>query len=266
MSEDGPGVVGSTAHTETWADALVAELSAVATHDRAVHERAYLKSNLEFLGASVPDIRRVATRFHREHPTLSDQALRGLVQELWGRRIHELRMVAVELLKLYRDRLTPDDAPMVEGLVRESRTWALVDGLAASVTGALVDAHPSAMETVIRLWGRTGTSGFDGRAFSRTYPACDTLQATSTASMPSQTRCWTRESFIRKAIGWVLREAGKHRPDEVVAWLEPRLDRASGITVREAVKHLPDHDRRRLLGASVRRVSSVARQLPMTQL
>ena len=48
-----------------------------------------------------------------------------------------------------------------------------------------------------------------------------------------------REFFIRKAIGWVLREAGKRRPDEVVAWLAPRTDRASGVTMREAVKYLP---------------------------
>jgi 3-methyladenine DNA glycosylase AlkD len=48
-----------------------------------------------------------------------------------------------------------------------------------------------------------------------------------------------REFFIRKAIGWVLREAGKRRPDEVAAWLGPRTHRASGVTMREAVKYLP---------------------------
>jgi 3-methyladenine DNA glycosylase AlkD len=46
------------------------------------------------------------------------------------------------------------------------------------------------------------------------------------------------EFFIRKAIGWVLRETGKRRPDEVYAWLAPRTARASGVTMREAVKHL----------------------------
>ena len=50
-----------------------------------------------------------------------------------------------------------------------------------------------------------------------------------------------REFFIRKAIGWVLREAGKRDPSAVAAWLAPRAHRASGITMREAVKYLsPD--------------------------
>jgi 3-methyladenine DNA glycosylase AlkD len=48
-----------------------------------------------------------------------------------------------------------------------------------------------------------------------------------------------REFFIRKAIGWVLREEGARRPDEVTAWLLPRAARCSGVTLREAVKHLP---------------------------
>jgi 3-methyladenine DNA glycosylase AlkD len=47
-----------------------------------------------------------------------------------------------------------------------------------------------------------------------------------------------KEFFIRKAIGWVLREAGKTRPDDVYEWLAPRADRASGVTMREAVKYL----------------------------
>jgi 3-methyladenine DNA glycosylase AlkD len=58
-----------------------------------------------------------------------------------------------------------------------------------------------------------------------------------------------REFFVRKAIGWVLREAGKSRPDEVYEWLAARTQRASGVTVREAVKHLREEQREALLAA-----------------
>jgi 3-methyladenine DNA glycosylase AlkD len=61
------------------------------------------------------------------------------------------------------------------------------------------------------------------------------------------------EFFIRKAIGWVLREVAKKRPALVVAWLEPRVRRASGVTFREAVRHLPGEDRARLLALRARR-------------
>jgi 3-methyladenine DNA glycosylase AlkD len=58
-----------------------------------------------------------------------------------------------------------------------------------------------------------------------------------------------KEFFIRKAIGWVLREAGKRRPDEVAAWLAPRTGRASGVTMREAVRYLPAPEADRLMTA-----------------
>ncbi|HVM18614.1 MAG TPA: DNA alkylation repair protein, partial [Egibacteraceae bacterium] len=58
-----------------------------------------------------------------------------------------------------------------------------------------------------------------------------------------------REFFIRKAVGWVLREVGRGDPAWVVRWLAPRTDRASGVTVREAVKYLPSDERERLLAA-----------------
>ncbi len=56
-----------------------------------------------------------------------------------------------------------------------------------------------------------------------------------------------KEFFIRKAIGWVLRETAKRRPELVADWLAPRVHRASGVTMREAVKPLPAEVRERLL-------------------
>jgi len=55
------------------------------------------------------------------------------------------------------------------------------------------------------------------------------------------------EFFVRKAIGWVLRETGKGRPEMVAGWLGPRMVRVSGVTFREAVKYLSTDQREALL-------------------
>ncbi len=57
------------------------------------------------------------------------------------------------------------------------------------------------------------------------------------------------EFFIQEAIGWVLRETGKKRPERVHECLLPRASGASGLTVREAVKYLPDSMMDEILGA-----------------
>jgi 3-methyladenine DNA glycosylase AlkD len=56
-----------------------------------------------------------------------------------------------------------------------------------------------------------------------------------------------REFFIRKAIGWVLREVGKRRPDLVFEFLRQHRDAVSGLTLREGAKYLPPAQRRALL-------------------
>jgi 3-methyladenine DNA glycosylase AlkD len=59
-----------------------------------------------------------------------------------------------------------------------------------------------------------------------------------------------KEFFIRKAIGWVLRETAKKRPDMVYEWLLPRVRRASGVTIREAIKPLSAEQRASILASS----------------
>jgi len=61
---------------------------------------------------------------------------------------------------------------------------------------------------------------------------------------------WLDErEFIRKAIGRVLRETDKKRPELVYDWLKPRIARAAGLTIREAVRWLPPREREALLAS-----------------
>ena len=58
-----------------------------------------------------------------------------------------------------------------------------------------------------------------------------------------------KEFFIRKAIGWVLRETSKKDPAYVAAWTQGHLDQMSGVTFREAVRRLPGAEVARLQSA-----------------
>lgn len=230
---------------------LEQRLAAVARPERAEHERRYLKSDLVHLGVSVPATRKVTTAVYRSCGEVGHDDLVALAIALWDTPIHERRLAAVELLDLGSDRLSAADSRLLERLLRESRTWALLDGLAANVVGALVDRDPPAWDAVLRRWAvdddfwvrrasllahlpglRRGAGDF-----GRFAELADPMLAES-------------EFFIRKAIGWVLREAGKTRPDVVADWLVPRTDRAAGLTVREAVKRLPDDLRAKVLAAA----------------
>lgn len=229
-------------------------LRAAADPARAEKERAYLKSELVHYGASVPSIRRVATSFLTGHPELERPELIALVDRLWAREVHELRMAAVELLAERTNLLAPGDVSRLETWVRDARTWALVDPLAVQVAGHLVETHPE-LEPVLRRWAH------DDDVWLRRTVLLVHLAPMRRGDRDVFARFTSyaegmleeREFFIRKAIGWVLRERAKRRPDEVFSWLLPRRGRAAGLTLREASKYLSEDQRAQLSAGRDRR-------------
>lgn len=231
------------------AEEIEARLRAVATPERAAQEKRYLKSELDFLGATMPHVRAVVKEVAREHRDLSHDELVALVLALWTKPLHERRMAAVLLLARFHALLGRGDLPLIERLVRESRTWALVDFLATDVAGGLVARDPAGVTPVLDRWA-TDPDFWVRRASLlaelRPIRGGAPLERFLARTEPMLEE---REFFIRKAIGWVLREAGRQRPDEVAAWVAPRTHRASGVTMREAVKYLPPQDGARLMSA-----------------
>jgi 3-methyladenine DNA glycosylase AlkD len=218
---------------------LSRELRKLGDRERAVGAKAYLKSELEFIGITAPVLRKTVTTMERAAPIASEHALFAIVNELWATRVFELEAAAVELL-MHRDELvTAASLPAIKKLLGDSHTWALVDPISTAVLGAVYDREPSIAKTFDAwakdrdFWVRRAAMLAHLKALRRGAGDWERFARYADAMLDE------REFFIRKAIGWVLRETSKKRPALVADWLEPRVARASGVTWREAVKYLP---------------------------
>ena len=194
-------------------------------------------------------MRQTVRALRRKNEGLDRAGLVALVIILWNRPVFERRMMAVLLLEAFQPLLRPADMRLLERLIRQSKTWAFVDELAIAIVGPLVERSPEVLPVIDRwavdtdFWLRRSAmlallrplrrGDGDFRRFAR---YADRMLE-------------EREFFIRKSIGWVLRETGKPKPEVVYAWLLPRAARASGVTVREAVKYLSAAQRAELLAA-----------------
>jgi 3-methyladenine DNA glycosylase AlkD len=187
----------------------------------------------------------VVMKFAKEHPGLSHDELVALVSALWSHPVHEARAASAMLLDFHAQLLTPSDLGLLERLVRESRTWALVDVLAGDVTGKLIYRHPEAA-TRLDTWATDGDFWLRRAALLAHLEPLKRGERFDRFGAYADAMLDEKEFFIRKAIGWVLRETGKRRPDEVFEWLAPRARRASGVTMREAVKYLKPRQREAL--------------------
>jgi 3-methyladenine DNA glycosylase AlkD len=227
-------------------DDIEARLGELADPARAAQEKRYLKSDLRHLGVRVPALREVAVT---ATAGLDREQTLALVSELWQAPMHERRMAAVEILILGTPLLQADDLAVAERLIRASRTWAYVDALAVKVVGSLVTRFPQ-LAAGLDAWVR------DENFWIRRTSLL-ALLAGIRAGTPDLGRLFAygetlveeREFFIRKALGWVLRELAKCDPAWVTAWVRDHMTAVSGVTIREAVRHLPEKDRADLLAA-----------------
>jgi 3-methyladenine DNA glycosylase AlkD len=213
---------------------------------RAAAGKAYLKSDLRFYGATVPEIRRAASDFAREHRELTRAELRRIVDELWSTDGYELRSAGIALLSRFAELLGERDLPWLVGFVRRSKTWAHVDWLAADVIGGVVGESRTALRRLPvwardeNFWVRRTALLAQLRALS--HEAGDfALFARLAVPMLGE-----REFFIRKAIGWVLREVSKRRPRLTFEFLREHRNDVSGLTLSEGAKYLPPAQRRAL--------------------
>ncbi|MCO5999145.1 DNA alkylation repair protein [Actinoallomurus rhizosphaericola] len=225
-------------------DTVVTELRALGDPARAEREKRYLKSDLLHLGVPVPAIRKIAVRAAAGR---SREQTLALARDLWQEPVHEARMTAVEVLVRNWALLKARDLPIIERMIRESHTWAYVDVLAIKVVGALLWRYPRLAMT-LDLWSGDENLWIRRTALLALIRGIRLGEGDLTRlSEYGDALIEEQEFFIRKALGWVLRELSKRDPDWVTAWLRPRRDRISGVTLREAVRHLPA-EHRELLG------------------
>lgn len=220
------------------------DLRVQGTADRAEHEKAYLKSELEHYGVRVPLVRSVVKAALGRYPGVDRDGLVALAEALWAVPVHERRLAAAELLALrVGDLLEPADAELVERLLREARTWALVDVLAPKVMGPLAEKYPAVLPVLDR-WAEDDDFWLRRAALlALLVPLRNGDGDFERFSRYAEAMLDDKEFFVRKAIGWVLRDTGKKRPDLVFEWLRPRASRASGVTLREALKPLSPEQR-----------------------
>ena len=230
-------------NAEDEAELLHQQLAAVGTPQRAKSERVYLKSDLQFLGATVPAMRSVVKTWLRSHESedgkLTHDELFALADALWSQPVHERRMAAVELLMSKPKSIGLEDVPWLYNTLRDCRTWALVDSIAGSVVADLAVREPDVLAHLDRwvhdsdFWiRRSAVLGL--RTHLRKDRELDRFFAYAEQLLPE------KEFFIRKVIGWVAREVAARHPALVSQWLRDNMAMMNLITLREPLRRLPD--------------------------
>lgn len=208
-----------------------AALRSAADPTRAAGQQAYMKSARPFLGVRVPDARRV-TRAALP-PGVDDALLLTVARTLWDEATHREEWYAA-LAVLGRVRPDPAIVPFVEHCVRTGQWWDVTDELAHRVAD-LHDTHPAATAALVRRWSVDEDFWLRRLAILSQLGRRDRVQETLLAAVIEPNRA-DREFFVRKAIGWALRDHARVAPEWVRRYVDTH--ELSPLSRREALKHL----------------------------
>lgn len=199
----------------------------------AVGAQAYMKSELPYLGVRMPALRRAWRAVLPAHPLRDEAELEAALDLLWTKaEFREERYTALALVERHHQLVT---LPLLERLIEEGAWWDYVDMLARQVGRLLRDDRSVAAS--MRRWSR-GANLWKRRVSIicqlgfREDTDLELLYDCIEANLDD------REFFVRKAIGWALRDYAWHDPVEVDRYVREHESRLSGLSRREATKNL----------------------------
>lgn len=222
------------------ADTVLARLTAAYTTAadpvRAERSVAYMKGVAPFLGIPTPERRALSRQVLDSLPRPDETDCVAIALRCWELPEREYRYFAIDYLRRHVARLSSDSLPVVRHLVSTDPWWDTVDLLAAHLAGGLVAADRS-LVAQMDAWSEDDDLWIARTALLHqlTYK-----QATDTERLFGYClrQAGHRDFFIRKAIGWCLREYAKTDPAAVRSFVTGARDRLSPLSVREALKHL----------------------------
>lgn len=212
-------------------------LSAAADVDKAAGMQAYMKTDMPFHGVQKPARTRILRELAADHAPTDGAELEAAVRALWAGTHREEKYLSLDYARRFRRLLDPSHLPLLRDLIVDGGWWDLVDD-ASTLVGEVLAADRETVTPTIRDWATD-----DDRWLRRTAVICQRRHREHTDTTLLFDACRANladpDFFLRKAVGWALREHSKTDPEAVAGFVERHREEMSSLTRREATKYLP---------------------------
>lgn len=236
VTGEGTSDVPRSALADTVLERLTAAYAAAADPERAVAARAYMKDAAPFLGIPTPERRALSRTVVQGTPRPDETDCTAVALRCWQLPEREYHYFAVDYLRRHVGRCSSGFLPVARHLITTVSWWDTVDLLAVHVVGGLVAADPK-LTADMDAWIVD-----DDLWVARTALLHQLRYKDNTDTGRLFSYCLRQSGhpdfFIRKAIGWCLREYAKTDPDAVRGFLARERGRFAPLSVREALKNI----------------------------
>jgi 3-methyladenine DNA glycosylase AlkD len=221
-----------------YVNSIEAALTPLRDSERAIAMAAYMKNHFPFLGIPAPARRTAVRRIAKPEP----KAVHAITRALWKRKEREYQYVAVDLLNALAKKLDASTTLMlIEELALEKSWWDCVDGLAS--VGSTVLRHNADARDIVWAWSEHESFWVNRLAILHQNgwgEMTDEKVLFKLCISHTKAHAHKDEFFVRKAIGWALREYAWTNPTAVQTFVEANRTKLSALSIREALKNVGD--------------------------
>ena len=208
-------------------------LKEVANPEDAIHMKAYMKDQFEFLGVKTPVRRKLSKVFFKKNSSLAIDW--KFIHQAWENPYREMQYVVLDYLQLKQKALTPSDLPKIKKLAQTKPWWDTIDFLCRSV--GYISLHYPETKKIVLDWSRDKDFWLRRIAIEHQLLQKEETDVQLLEQILINNLNQT-EFFINKAIGWALRDYSKTNPDWVREFIEKYKDRLSKLSIKEGSKYL----------------------------
>jgi 3-methyladenine DNA glycosylase AlkD len=230
-------------HHSVFIRAMRQALRNAADPAKAPFMQAYMKSKMPYLGISSVPLRQATKAVMIRYPLETFEQWRDTVLHLWRKaRYREERYAAIGLAgyRRYREFQTLPALAMYEEMITTGAWWDYVDAIASHQIGELLRRYPAEMAPALRQWAVCDD------LWKRRSAILAQLQFKRDTDLELLYDCirpslGSSEFFLRKGIGWALRQYAWTDPREIQRYVRKYETELSPLTKREALKNCGPH-------------------------
>ncbi len=219
--------------------AVRAGLAALGDPAKALRMQSYMRSAMPYRGVAAPERRRLTGRLFKEFPLADRAAFLDAARVLWrNAEFREERYAVVDLTgyREYAGWQRPDLLPLYEELITTGAWWDYVDEIAIRRLGPILHAFPADLAPIMRAWAT------DPDLWKRRTAIICQIGGKADIDLDLLTHAieaniGETDFFLRKGIGWALRQHARIEPDWVAAFVADHPD-LSLLSKREALRHI----------------------------
>ncbi len=212
-------------------------LAEQANPDKAARMQAYMKTEMPFYGVQKPGLIPVLRHVVKNFPPSTRAEYERLVLALWRLPHREEKYIAQRVAVKHRQFIVPASLSLYRRFVVEGAWWDFVDEASTHMVRELVLEFPLEVWPKVDTWIDADDMWLRRSAIICQVGAKERTDADRLFSFCEQ-RAFEKEFFIRKAIGWSLREYAKTDAAAVAAFATSHREDLSSLSYREATKHI----------------------------